>query len=72
MRFCTVDVIYKSDGVCIISEEGDDTEDTDGEDTTDASDTTDANNNNTERRLRLHDSIITKGKGLYDGRIIGG
>lgn len=72
VRFCTVDVIYKSDGVCIISEEGDDTEDTDGEDTTDASDTTDANNNNTERRLRLHDSIITKGKGLYDGRIIGG
>lgn len=62
VRFCAADILYRSDGICIVREGyGDTAADGGGED-----------DGETVRRLMLHDRIIIKGKGLFDGKVIGG
>ena len=63
VRFCAVDILYRSDGICIVKEES-------GYES--SSEIEEEQEDGYVRRLSLHDSIITKGKGLYDGRVIGG
>lgn len=65
VRFRTISVLYRGDGICIVDtgskEDSDEVEDS-GTDEDDGDET---------RRLELHDNLITSGKGLYDGRVIG-
>lgn len=67
VRFCAVDILYRSDGICIVSEESGSTVSPEG-----SEEQVNGEDGGYVRRLGLHDSIITKGKGLYDGRVIGG
>ncbi len=68
VRFRTISVLYRADGICIV-DPGTDKKDGDEEDTEE----TDENDENDDSGipLELHDNLITSGKGLYDGRVIG-
>lgn len=67
VRFRSISVLYRGDGICIVDPGSkDDAGENEDQDTNE-----DESSEKKTRRLELHDNLITGGKGLYDGRVIG-
>lgn len=79
VRFRAISVLYRGDGICIAdadpdgkaAEDGGEDETSDGTETVDTDEADSEDGESKTPWLRLHDTIIVSGKGLYDGRVIG-